>query len=183
MKKALFLILIFGLIFAPSSFAQYFCGQTIQGRCQNNLMCDGSNILKNSGFESDRNADNIPDGYIFDGDLPSDVVIDKTQKFVGENSVKVTGIWNSIIIAKIIKDEFGVNYHQGHVRKLLRQIGFSVQRPTVSLIRAEEKTKNRWIRYTFPNLKKSLKKKAAPSSTKTKRPSAKIRRSTKHGRR
>ena len=113
-------------------------------------------------------------------------MLDQLQDIVESGPVAYgmdTGIWNSIIIAKIIEDEFGVHYHQGHVRKLLRHIGFSVQRPTVSLIRAEEKTKNRWIRYTFPNLKKSLKKKAASSSMKTKRPSAKTRRSTKPGRR
>lgn len=72
-----------------------------------------------------------------------------------------TGIWNSNIIAKIIDVEFGIQYHPGHVRKLLRRLGFSVQRPTLSLINAKEKDKNRWVRYTFPNLKKKHIKKMA----------------------
>jgi len=92
-----------------------------------------------------------------------------------------TGIWNSIVIAEIIEEEFGIKYHQGHVRKLLSQIGFSVQRPRVSLVNADEKTKNRWIRYTFPNLKKKLKQKEALSSMKTKRRSVKTQHFIKHG--
>jgi transposase len=70
-----------------------------------------------------------------------------------------TGIWNSIIICKIIEDEFGVEYHPGHVRKILKKLGFSVQRPTVQLINAERKPANKWIRYTYPNFKKKRKAK------------------------
>ncbi|MCX7038166.1 MAG: winged helix-turn-helix domain-containing protein, partial [Spirochaetes bacterium] len=40
-----------------------------------------------------------------------------------------SGVWTSRIISRVIEEEFGVGYHPGHVRKLLHQIGFSVQRP------------------------------------------------------
>jgi transposase len=33
------------------------------------------------------------------------------------------------MIAWVIEEEFGVEYHPGHVRKLLHRWGFSVQRP------------------------------------------------------
>lgn len=65
-----------------------------------------------------------------------------------------TGVWTSPIVANVIEDEFGVRYHPGHVRKLLKEIGFSVQRPTTSLIQADPKKQNKWTRYTYPNLKK-----------------------------
>jgi len=70
-----------------------------------------------------------------------------------------TGVWTSPIIAQVIAEEFGVAYHPGHVRKLLKQIGFSVQRPTTKLVRADPQQQNKWIRYTYPNLKKTPRKK------------------------
>ena len=70
-----------------------------------------------------------------------------------------TGVWTSPLIAQVIEEEFDVHYHPGHVRKLLHQLGFSVQRPTVKLVAADPCKKNRWIRYTYPNLKKKRAKK------------------------
>jgi transposase len=65
-----------------------------------------------------------------------------------------TGVWTSKIIGSVINHEFDILYHPGHVRKLLKQIGFSVQRPTYKLANADPKEKNRWIRYDYPTLKK-----------------------------
>ncbi len=65
-----------------------------------------------------------------------------------------TGVWTSPIVTKIIEEEFAVSYHHGHVRKLLKEMGFSVQRPTTKLMQADPKRQNKWIRYTYPNLKK-----------------------------
>lgn len=70
-----------------------------------------------------------------------------------------TGVWTSPIISYVIKNEFSIIYHPGHVRKLIKQLGFSVQRPTTELIRADKKSQNKWIRYTYPNLKKKHAKK------------------------
>ncbi len=70
-----------------------------------------------------------------------------------------TGVWTSIIITSIIDEEFGVQYHPGHVRKLLKQLGFSVRRPTLKLANADRQQQNKWIRYTYPNLKKTPKPK------------------------
>lgn len=66
-----------------------------------------------------------------------------------------TGVWSSPLIAQIIEEEFGVSYHPGHVRRLLKQLNFSVQRPKTRLVQADPKKQNRWIRYTHPNLKKT----------------------------
>jgi len=70
-----------------------------------------------------------------------------------------TGIWTSPLVSQIIRDEFQQDYHPGHVRKLLRQLGYSVQRPTTRLVQADVKQKRKWVRYTYPNLKKTPKSK------------------------
>src|SRR5436189_5852806 len=36
-----------------------------------------------------------------------------------------TGIWTSPLVRQVIGEEFGHDYHAGHVRKLLRQLGYS----------------------------------------------------------
>lgn len=71
-----------------------------------------------------------------------------------------TGIWTSPLVRQIIGEEFGQEYHPGHVRKLLKQLGYSVQRPTTRLVQAEVKQKRKWVRYTYPNLKKTPRSKA-----------------------
>src|SRR6202790_5737779 len=48
-----------------------------------------------------------------------------------------TGIWTSPLVRHVIEEEFGRQYHAGHVRKLLRQLGYSVQRPTTRLVQAD----------------------------------------------
>lgn len=66
-----------------------------------------------------------------------------------------TGVWTSPLIAQVMKEELAVRYHPGHVRRLLGQMDFSVQRPKTRLVQADPKKQNRWIRYTHPNLKKT----------------------------
>src|SRR5467141_29709 len=65
-----------------------------------------------------------------------------------------SGIWTSPMIAWVIEEEFGVQYHPGHVRKLLHAWGFSVQRPRRVLARADAVAQDRWHRRTYPGLKK-----------------------------
>lgn len=70
-----------------------------------------------------------------------------------------TGVWTSPILSQVLADEFGITYHPGHVRKLLKALHFSVQRPTTQLVQADPQKQNKWIRYTYPNLKKKPKPK------------------------
>jgi transposase len=58
-------------------------------------------------------------------------------------------------VRHVIEEEFGLQYHTGHVRKLLRQLGYSVQRPTTRLVQADVEQHRKWVRYTYPNLKKT----------------------------
>lgn len=66
-----------------------------------------------------------------------------------------SGVWTSPMIAQVIKEEFAVRYHTGHVRKVLRRMGFSVQRPRRKLAKADPAAQDRWRRYTYPRLKKN----------------------------
>jgi transposase len=70
-----------------------------------------------------------------------------------------TGIWTSPLVSQVIREEFDLDYHPGHVRKLLRQLGYSLQRPTTRLVQADRTQKHKWVRYTYPNLKKTPKQK------------------------
>lgn len=79
-----------------------------------------------------------------------------------------SGVWTSPMIARVMEDEFGVSYHPGHVRKLLYELGFSVQRPKRLLARADAAKQSRWRRYTYPRIKKKPKPRKRRSSTKTK---------------
>jgi transposase len=65
-----------------------------------------------------------------------------------------TGGWTAPVIGQVIEEQFDVCYHPGHVRKLLRQWGYSVQRPTTQLVQASTAQKNRWERSTDPGLQK-----------------------------
>lgn len=64
-----------------------------------------------------------------------------------------SGIWTSPAIRNVMAQEFGVAYHPGHVRRLVRRLGCSVQRPVTRLVHANLAQKNRWVRYTNPRLK------------------------------
>ena len=66
-----------------------------------------------------------------------------------------SGVWTSPMIARVIEEEFGVRYHPGHVRKILKALDFSVQRPRRQLAKADPAEQDRWQRYTYPRLKKN----------------------------
>ncbi|MGH9406057.1 MAG: winged helix-turn-helix domain-containing protein [Terriglobia bacterium] len=49
-----------------------------------------------------------------------------------------TGLWTAVRVARLIEQECGVRYHPGHVWKLLRQLGWSCQRPTGRALERDE---------------------------------------------
>jgi transposase len=65
-----------------------------------------------------------------------------------------SGIWTSKRIAQAIFDEFGITYHEGHVRKLLYDFGFSVQSPKRVLALADKEKQAKWTSFTYPEIKK-----------------------------
>ena len=68
-----------------------------------------------------------------------------------------SGIWTSKRIAQAILEEFGVQYHPGHVRKLLQDFGFSVQSPKRVLALADKEKQDKWIHKIYPHIKKKPK--------------------------
>ena len=66
----------------------------------------------------------------------------------------LSGVWTSPMIKKVIEDEFAISYHPGHVRKILYNLNYSVQRPKRVLANADLDKQNHWRRYTYPKIKK-----------------------------
>jgi len=65
-----------------------------------------------------------------------------------------TNLWTLQRIASVIEKLFGVSYHPGHVWKLLRQLGWSCQRPERRAVERDETTVRRWLKYRWPRIKK-----------------------------
>src|SRR6201998_263297 len=79
-----------------------------------------------------------------------------------------TSLWTSWRVAHLIEQECGVKYHPSQAWRILRQLGWSCQRPVGrALARDEEKTR-RGKQQRCPEIKKKPKKRAAPSSSSTK---------------
>ena len=74
----------------------------------------------------------------------------------------LSGVWTSPMIARVIQEEFGVQYHPGHVRKLLHQLDFSQQQPRRRLALADPRCEDRWHRRTYPAIKKKPNGKGRP---------------------
>jgi transposase len=76
-----------------------------------------------------------------------------------------TGLWTAWRVADWIERELGVSYHPGHVWRILRQLGWTPQRPTGRALERDEEAIRRWKRYRWPALKKTPKGKARRSSS------------------
>ena len=66
-----------------------------------------------------------------------------------------------------IEQECGVSYHPSQAWRILRQLGWSCQRPTGRALERNEEKIRRWKQKRWPKLKKRPKTKAAPSSSST----------------
>jgi len=79
-----------------------------------------------------------------------------------------TPLWTCRRVAHLIEQEFGVEYHRGHVWKILDGLGWSCQRPVGRARERNEEEIRRWRRVRWPGIKKKPKKKGARSSSSTK---------------
>src|ERR1700737_425512 len=71
-----------------------------------------------------------------------------------------TSLWTANRVAHLIEQESGVSYHPGHVWKILRQLGWSCQRPAGRALERDEKAIERWQKKRWPELKKRPKSRA-----------------------
>jgi transposase len=79
-----------------------------------------------------------------------------------------TPLWTCDRVAHLIRKEFDVQYHRGHVWKVLSDLGWSCQRPVGRARERNEEAIRQWKRVIWPGIKKKHKKKAAPSFSSTK---------------
>jgi transposase len=79
-----------------------------------------------------------------------------------------TNLWTSARVAQLIMQECGVQYDPSQAWRILRQLGWSCQRPTGRALERDEGKIQQWKRKRWPELKKRPKTRAAPSSSSTK---------------
>lgn len=65
-----------------------------------------------------------------------------------------TDLWTLKRIARVIRREFGVTFHIGHIWKVLGQLGWSCQRPQRKARERNEEAIRRWVRHRWPRIKK-----------------------------
>jgi len=80
-----------------------------------------------------------------------------------------TGLWTSWRVADLIERECGIRYSNVHVWRILRQLGWSCQRPVGRALERNEKAIRRWKQVRWPELKKTPKNTGAQSSSSTSR--------------
>ena len=68
-----------------------------------------------------------------------------------------TDLWTCPRVAKIIRNEFKIDYHVDHIGCVLHGLGFSPQKPERRAIERDEESIQRWVRYTVPHIKKKPK--------------------------
>lgn len=73
-----------------------------------------------------------------------------------------TSLWTAARVTDLIEQECGVQFTIRHVWWLLRQMGWSCQRPASRALERNEAAIRRWKLKRWPILKKTLKSKAKP---------------------
>jgi transposase len=71
-----------------------------------------------------------------------------------------TSLWTANRVVHLIERACGVHYHPGHVWKILRQLGWSCQRPAGRALERDEQAIQRWKKTRWPALKKRPKSRA-----------------------
>ena len=67
-----------------------------------------------------------------------------------------TSLWTGVRVAEMIHRHFAIRYDPAHVRRLLRAMGLSSQKPQVYARERDEAAIKHWRRYRWPAIKKGL---------------------------
>src|SRR5271157_6631188 len=78
-----------------------------------------------------------------------------------------TGLWTTSRVTHLIRQECGIAYHPSQAWRILRQLGWSCQRPTGRALERNEDKIRQWKQKRWPELKKRPKTKVARSSSST----------------
>jgi transposase len=63
-------------------------------------------------------------------------------------------VWTCARIAKVIQEEFGIAYHQGHVSRLLKELHWTPQVPIKRALQRDEAAIGRWRKEVWPELQR-----------------------------
>jgi transposase len=74
-------------------------------------------------------------------------------------------LWTCPRVAKVIERELGVKYHPAHVSRILKELGWTPQKPIRRAKQRKEAEIQRWKAERWPELKKRPRQKAEPSSS------------------
>jgi transposase len=85
-----------------------------------------------------------------------------------EASGYANGLWTSRRVRELIEYRMGVRYHEDHVWRILRQLGWSCQRPTGRALERDEQNIRHGKKYRWPQIKKKPSASGARSSSSTK---------------
>lgn len=72
-----------------------------------------------------------------------------------------TCLWTIGRVAALIEEQTGIEYHRGHVWKILRALGWSSQRPVGRALERDEEAITQWKKKHWPAIKKKRVGKAA----------------------
>ena len=76
-------------------------------------------------------------------------------------------LWTLYRVAEVIKRVTGVGYHPGHVWRILRQLGWSRQKPSRWAAERDPEKVEAWVKERWPELKRGSKNSEAGSSSRT----------------
>lgn len=65
-----------------------------------------------------------------------------------------TGLWTTWRVADLIERQTGLQFHPGHVWRILRALGWSCQRPVGRACQRDEAAIQKWKRVRWPEIKK-----------------------------
>lgn len=74
-------------------------------------------------------------------------------------------LWTCRRVAEVIKREFGVAYHPAHVSRILKELGWTPQKPMRRAKQRKETEIQRWKTERWPELQKKPQQKVAPLSS------------------
>jgi transposase len=80
--------------------------------------------------------------------------LERTLKRGPEAIGYATGLWTAGRVRDLIEQRTGVRFHEDHVWRILRKLGWSCQRPTGRALERDEQAIRQWKKVEWPRIKK-----------------------------
>jgi transposase len=77
-------------------------------------------------------------------------------------------LWTCRRVRDLVRREFAIEYHEDHIGRLLRVLGFSPQKPERRALERNERAIRTWVHVQWPRIKKKPKSKRRSSRSSTK---------------